>query len=281
MAFDNVVAAGSAETLLVLFFFSFSFFYSRLPSKIVIVSTCCRISLPSSYTTTIIKSFFTTWWKKHTRNMPHAGKEAPAFCYRQHIQDRQLSPIRSFESLKINRNFPLKKQKKQKNKKQKSLIIIFIPSAAPTEKEKKRIKFPNIISWLLVIGIIPLISKLMKLIVKHGESNRYPITRDCYYRWDLKKKKSDFFLAYIIPPITFTRLKGIRHFINQRQPRRVFHPPRKRSTGIYTHHRHTNVYLYLFKRKKRKKKTLLTRRRRVTTERLARKRRRPTTTMMM
>jgi hypothetical protein len=55
-------------------------------------------------------------------------------------QDRQLSPIRSFESLKnLPHIFPFKKTKN-------SLIVIFIPSAYPTEKEKPKSFFPNIFS---------------------------------------------------------------------------------------------------------------------------------------
>jgi hypothetical protein len=163
MAFDNVVAAGSAETLLVFSFFSFIvLFHDSHQKSLLSLYLLPNLSSLPPITTRIVKLFFTTWWKNTHEicHMPWKRKrEASAFV--RYTRPSIITHPQLWIIKKSTAHFPFKKKTKN------SLIVIFIPSAYPTEKEKPKSFFPNIFSWLLVIGIIPLISKLMKLIVKH------------------------------------------------------------------------------------------------------------------
>lgn len=109
MAFDNVVAAGSAETLLVFsFFFRKVLFHDSHQKSLLSLYLLPNLSTPPPITTPIVKSFFYDLVKKHTRNMPHAGeKKKEKRPLLLGTQDRQLSPIRSFESLKNQPPFSL------------------------------------------------------------------------------------------------------------------------------------------------------------------------------
>jgi hypothetical protein len=85
MAFDNVVAAGSAETLLVFSFFSFIvLFHDSHQKSLLSLYLLPNLSSLPPITTRIVKSFFYDLVKKHTRNMPHAGekkkKRSVRFC---------------------------------------------------------------------------------------------------------------------------------------------------------------------------------------------------------
>jgi hypothetical protein len=114
MAFDNVVAAGSAETLLVFFFSFIVLFHDSHQKSLLSLYLLPNLSSPPPITTRIVKSFFLRLGEKtHTKYATCRERKKEKRPLLLGTQDRQLSPIRSFESLKnLPHIFPFKKPKK-------------------------------------------------------------------------------------------------------------------------------------------------------------------------
>lgn len=117
MAFDNVVAAGSAETLLVFsFFFRKVLFHDSHQKSLLSLYLLPNLSTPPLITTPIVKSFFYDLVKKHTRNMPstcRGGKKREASAFVRYTRPSIITHPQLWIIKKSTAIFPLKKRNKK------------------------------------------------------------------------------------------------------------------------------------------------------------------------